>query len=100
MREGGDEGVLDRFLGELDVAEEADQDGNGTAVLTPEDCFDLRAQCPSMNGRTSMGVPMARASLRPQASAESRSAALMIEKPPICSLLSMNGPSVVTISPL
>ena len=42
---------------------------------------------------------MARASLRPQPSAASRSGALMMLIPPICSLLSMNGPSVVTISP-
>ena len=65
-RERDGEGVLDRFLGELDVAEEAHQHGNRAAMLAAEDRFDLRAQCPSMNGRTSIGVPMARASLRPQ----------------------------------
>jgi hypothetical protein len=44
-----------------------------------------------MNGRTSIGVVVARASLRAHASAASRSAARMTEMPPICSLLSMNG---------
>ena len=99
-RERRRERVLDRFLGELDVTEEAHQNGNRTAVLAAE--YRLRsrvAQCPSMNGRTSMGVPMARASLRPQPSAASRSGALRMVMPPICSLLSMNGPSVVTTSP-
>src|SRR5688500_18121747 len=99
MRERGGERVLDRFLGKRDVAEEAHQHCNRTTVLAPEDRFDLRAQWLSMNGRTSMGVPMARASLRAQPSAASRSGNFNIEMPPICSLLSMKGPSVITMSP-
>src|SRR5690348_3094033 len=97
-RERGDERVLDRFLGETDVAEKAHEDRNRTTMLAPEDRFDRRGQCCSWNGRTSIGVPMARASLRPQASAASRSGALSRVMPPICSLLSMNGPSVVITS--
>ena len=99
-RQRGREGVLHRFLGKLDVTEEAHQDGDRTSVLAAEYSCDLRAQWPSANGRTSMGVPMARASLRPQPSAASRSGALRMVMPPICSLLSMNGPSVVMTSPL
>src|SRR3954470_6723081 len=52
----------------------------------------------SWKGRTSIGRPVARASLVPQPSAASRSAASTIEKPPMYSLLSMNGPSVVRTS--
>ena len=46
-----------------------------------------------------MAVVVARASLRAQPSAASRSGAFRMVMPPICSLLSMNGPSVVTTSP-
>ena len=35
------EGVLDGFLGEVDVAKDADQDCHGTAVLLTEDTFDV-----------------------------------------------------------
>src|SRR6187399_2239014 len=97
--ERGDEGVLDRFLGETNVAEKAHQHGYRAPMLAPEDGFDRLGQWPSWNGRTSIGVPMARASLRPHASAASRSGALSSVMPPICSLLSMNGPSVVITSP-
>jgi hypothetical protein len=41
---------------------------------------------PLWNGRTSIGSPVIPASRRPTASAASRSAALMIEMPPRCSL--------------
>jgi hypothetical protein len=36
------EGVLDRFLGEVKVAEAAGQDGHRATVLLAEDPFDLR----------------------------------------------------------
>ena len=42
-----------------------------------------------------MGSVVALASLRPHLSASSRSATLMIVKPPICSLPSTYGPSVI-----
>ena len=59
----GDEGVLDRLLGEVDVAEDADQDGDRAAVFLAEDTFDLRRvgghgaqpSVSSWKGRTSTG---------------------------------------------
>src|SRR5438270_12723440 len=36
------ERVLHRFLGDVDVAEDADQDGHRATVLLAEDTFDLR----------------------------------------------------------
>src|SRR5262249_41084206 len=42
---GGREGVLDGFLGKLDVAEAAGQDPNGPTVLLAEDAFDLAGGC-------------------------------------------------------
>jgi len=44
VRERNGERVLDRFFGEPDVAEKTDQNGDRTAMLTPENRFDLRAQ--------------------------------------------------------
>jgi len=41
-RQGGGEGVLDRLLGEVDVAEVTDQDGHRAPVLVPEHPRDLR----------------------------------------------------------
>src|SRR5450432_1034495 len=94
------EGFLHRFLGERNVAEEAGEHGHATSVFAPKDCFDLCVQlgC-STNGRTSMGVVVARASFRAHNSAASRSGTRTMVIPPICSLLSMNGPSVSTMSP-
>src|SRR6185436_14561902 len=103
------ERVLDRFLGGIDITEGADQDRHGTTVLGAKHTFDLgswngrhRASqwlASSLNGRTSIGSVVARASFFPQANASSRSGALMIVKPPMCSLPSVNGPSIVRISP-
>src|SRR5215831_8156100 len=53
----------------------------------------------SWNGRTSTGAPQASEPLAAQASAASRSGAVMTQKPPSCSLVSANGPSVVTTCP-
>jgi hypothetical protein len=53
----------------------------------------------SWNGRASTGAPQALVAPAAQASAASRSAALMTQKPPSCSLVSANGPSVVSYSP-
>jgi hypothetical protein len=58
---GRRERVLNRLLGDIDVAEVADQHGHGAAVVLAEEARDLidgrRAvhQCWSWNGRTSMG---------------------------------------------
>jgi hypothetical protein len=35
------EGVLDRVLGDVEIAEDAGEDGDGTAVLGAEDTLDL-----------------------------------------------------------
>ena len=77
-----------------------DQDGNGTAVLargrsvrSPRS-VDALEERPHFDRRAGGARQLA-----PQSSAASRSAALRIVMPPICSLLSMNGPSVVTTSP-
>src|ERR1035438_9858746 len=53
----------------------------------------------SWNGRTSTGAPQAADPLAAQSRAASRSATLMTQKPPSCSLVSANGPSVVTTWP-
>ena len=50
-------------------------------------------------GRTSTGSRHATAALRAQPRAASRSGALMIQNPPMCSLPSANGPSVTSTSP-
>ncbi len=112
----GGEGVLDRVLGGLDVAEDADQDSDGPAVLRAEDLLDLRGGRRAHNrhdasrtrpdgrpARPGRGGPRSAAgwrgrAWRPQASASSRSAAASTVRPPTCSLPSTYGPSVVTIS--
>ena len=93
---GRREGVGHRLLGDVDVAEDADQDGHRAAVLRAEDALDLRRTLgiqaggqysgTSWNGRTSMGSVVARAALRAQPSAASRSGASTIQNPPMCSL--------------
>jgi hypothetical protein len=49
--------------------------------------------------RTSTGARQATAALRPHASASSRSAASSTQKPPMCSLVSRYGPSVMSTLP-
>ena len=39
--QGGRERLLDRFLGDVDVTEDADQDGHGAPVLGAEGMFDV-----------------------------------------------------------
>src|SRR5262249_24762994 len=104
------ERVLDRLFGEVDVTEDTDQDGHRATVLGPEDALDLRTahgrpvrhQYPASpwNGRTSIGsCGTTRASRRPHSSAASRSVARMTVTPPRCSLPSVYGPSVTSMSP-
>ena len=50
-------------------------------------------------GRTSTGSLHAAVALRAQPSAASRSGARMIQNPPMCSLPSAKGPSVMSTSP-
>jgi hypothetical protein len=51
------------------------------------------------NGRTSTGARQATAALRPHPSASSRLAASSTQKPPMCSLVSRYGPSVIRTLP-
>src|SRR5216683_899956 len=141
---GHREGLLDRLLGEVDVAEEAGQGGHRTpralpvgpldgrgvrgvsrsppgrfgappslvarsSLLSPGGAAPLRlahahgtiysSGASSWNGRTSTGPPQASDPLAAHSSAASRSSALITQKPPSCSLVSANGPSVVTTWP-
>ena len=53
----------------------------------------------SATGRTSIGSVLALAIFPAQPSAASRSGASISVKPPMCSLASVNGPSVISVSP-
>jgi len=61
--DGDDEGVLHRLLGEIDVAEEADERGDGATRLAPEGGLDVQRMVTdqepekSMTGRSSMHAP-------------------------------------------
>ena len=72
---GGDgEGLLNGFLGEVEVAEEADQGGQHAAPLLAEGLFERRYH--STSGRTSTAPPMEAAGTREATSmAASRSSA-------------------------
>ena len=93
------ERVLDRLLGDVDVAEDADQDGHRAAVLLAEDTLDVHVSRVRRTGGPRSAASMASAILPAHASAASRSGASMIVKPPTCSLPSANGPSVSSVSP-
>src|ERR1019366_4541349 len=87
------ERVLDRLLGDVDVAEHASDLGGGDGRHGR-----YQPSVPFRNDRTSIGSVVTRLSLRPHSSAESRSGALMMVNPPRYSLPSANGPSVVSTS--
>jgi hypothetical protein len=68
------EGLLGGFLGEVDVAEEADQGGEDASPLVAVDLFEDRYR--STSGRTSIAPPMLAAGIRVASSiAASRSPA-------------------------
>jgi hypothetical protein len=68
------ERLLRGLLGEIEVAEEADQVGQDAAPLVPEDLLEQRYL--STNGRTSIAPPIRAAGIRAAiSSAPSRSAA-------------------------
>ena len=104
-----DERLLDHLFGDVDVAEETDQGGDDPAGLLSEDPFEVGGVDGRHLRRSAVevvGVALERTDLdrthaggRPFAahsSAASRSGASMTQKPPSCSLLSANGPSVMT----
>ena len=68
------ERLLGGFLGEVEVAEEADQVGQDTAPLVAEDLVEQRYR--STSGRTSIAPPIRAAGIRAaSSSARSRSSA-------------------------
>src|ERR1700694_1753022 len=103
------EGILDRLLGDVDVTEATGQDRNRAPIFATEYPLDLAGGDPrrvgaqsaasSCRGLTSTGRVVARASFEPHSSAASRSGALMIVNPPMCSFASVHGPSVKRSSP-
>jgi hypothetical protein len=60
------EGLLRRFLGEIDVTEEADQGSQDAAPLAPENILDQKASSigRSTKGRTSTAPPSRIAGIR------------------------------------
>jgi len=88
------ERLLCGLLGEIEIAEEADQGGDDASPLVAE---NLLEQCYiSTSGRTSTAPPMRAAGMRAAiAIASSRLSASKRKKPPSPSLVSANGPSVV-----
>src|SRR5262249_22605442 len=92
---GGDrERLLGGFLGELEVAEEADQRGEDAAPFVAEYLLDGRYRDASRMGRTSTAPPMRAAGMRDASSiAASRSSASNRSQPPSASLIATNGPS-------
>src|SRR5262245_56011847 len=100
------ESVLNRLLGSVDVAELPHEHRYRAPVLGAEHPVDVRRGYGLgheangfRSGRTSIGRPMISANRRPHMSASSRSGTWMMVKPPMCSLPSMYGPSVITMSP-
>ena len=95
---GDREGVLGGFLGDIEVAEEADETCEYAAPLVAEDLVEGR-YC-STTGRTSTAPPMLAAGIRDASSiAASRSSASNTRYPPRASLTETNGPSVVSVLP-
>src|SRR4029453_7103037 len=92
------ERLLRGFLGEIEVAKEADQVGGDAAPLVQKDLLEQRYL--STSGRTSIAPPIRAAGIRAAiSSAASRSSASTRQKPPRCSFASTNGPSGSSVSP-
>src|SRR5205085_822576 len=95
---GDREGLLRGFLGDVEVAEEADQRREDAPPLLAEGVFQLSYHCTV--GRTSTAPPRRAAGIFAARSiAASRSSASKTRYPPIASLISTNGPSVVSVLP-
>src|SRR5262249_27417711 len=63
--ERGDEGVLDGFLREIEVAEDADQGGDGTALLLAEQAADELVRIDGRVGQPAAAAPPAAAIVFP-----------------------------------
>ena len=102
--ERGRERVLHGVLGELEVAEDADEDRDCTAPLLAEDLVDGRGRRRppgqrSITGRISIDPYSAAGTIEAIRIASSRSGSRVRKSPPISSLVSANGPSVTIRSP-
>src|SRR5262249_9530317 len=92
------ERLLRGFLGEVEIAEEADQRREDPPPLVPKRPFEDRYQ--SLVGRISIAPPIRAAGIRAASSiAASRSSASNVPNPSSASLVSTNGPSVVSVFP-
>src|SRR5262249_44429186 len=97
-RRGGRERLLRSFLGEVEVAEEADECGEHAPPFVAKDL--LEAHQDVSTGRTSIAPPRRAAGTRDAISiAASRSSASRTKNPPIASLIPRNGPSVTSVLP-
>src|ERR1700722_7811513 len=96
-------GVLGTLLGEVPVTGHSDQGRDDLAPALLErrgnELFDFASHS-SQTGLISMTPCAANGSLAATSIASSRCAHSMSANPPICSLLSMNGPSLIKVSPL
>jgi hypothetical protein len=95
---GDREGLLNGFLGKVEIAEEADQAGEDAAPLVAKDPLEQRYL--STMGRTSIAPPIRAAGIRAAiSSAASSSSASTTRYPPRCSFASTNGPSLRSVFP-
>src|SRR6202044_778199 len=96
-------GVVGGILGEVPVTGHTDQGRDNLAPALPKrpgnELFDFAGHS-SQTGRTSITPCMANGCLAATSIAASRCSHSMSAKPPICSLLSIKGPSLIKVSPL
>jgi len=85
--ERGGEGILHRVLGELEVAEDAGEDGHRMAPFLPEGTRNRVCQC-SITGLSSTEARSTTGIFVASAIAWSRSSQSSTKKPPICSFVS------------
>src|SRR5947209_9267735 len=97
------ERLLGGLLGEVEIAEEAAQGSEDITPLVAEDPLESPVTqdcCHSWVGRISIAPPIRVAGIRAATSiAASRSSASNVKKPSSASLVSTNGPSVVSVLP-
>src|SRR5581483_3420881 len=99
--------VLESVLSKVEVAEDADQDREDTPVLLAEEPLELRRRADQAGtsepkgqiGRTSTEPYRAVGTFAAHSHAFSNEGASMRKKPPSCSFVSANGPSVTISSP-
>ena len=83
---GNGECFRHRVLGEVDVAQDADEGGGAASDFAAEDLIEGAGH--PWAGRTSTGPSQAAAAFPAHSRAASRSVTSIIQKPPICSLVS------------